>query len=913
MRRIRLLVAVLTLLAAYRCALGNEVSPPEREGPTRSVGEALEAESEPARESAASVAVVRLYRDPAADGKAFTRLDVPVKGRDVVFEAVASAGGAGTNLASAVVAVVPSDQRDPNVAAMLDGHVCAEPYHRGGWLRLEAGDMRSPPSRPCVFIDAARQPLPHAEVEIWLSSSFQYHQARQKVWIANARLDASGRMISPRTSRQTRLRYVLFVVLHPDCGRVPAVFDYYSSQKEVPVRVPALPKDKWSVFVDAMGNPMPGATVEVVHNLTWSRDEMSKRKREGLAPITLDEAGRLRPHPLNPTLELCCFLVSDPNYGIAIVEPRIVRHSPGDVPRRYVVPLTAVGTREDERSIWGTVTDADGVPVPDAVIHCPMVRTPLGGRLLAWSPSPQYATGQAKVLTDANGRFAMHLPLARSDGKLGRPVPPGASYSVTVEPPVGVDAKRYYNTLAAGQEHTIVLERASAVFTGTLVFEDEFGPVTDPEKRRQVILSINRKRPDGVVSGNRYSRGEWVDQEELPFGTYSATAEWDGKLYIFGPTEITAESPDVVTMEPTQIKAAQRLYCGRVLHGVTGEPLAGAVVMRRPDPHMFESLDVGTFQDGFYMGPELDPDGEIVRRFESCPELGVTRTDSQGRFETALPVIQQRSPLAPNLLVLKKDFLGAEQRVRYLLPEMDENGQRQWHEFEPDAAGRVNLPDLKLFPAAALTVEAHVSPNHGRMKEKDLRIDYFTNPDDPTPWLKDFWASPVEKQGASVFRKRKFPVNQAVTVYVPANVTLKVSIRRLSEKFAPFVLEDLHLRQGEVLDLGRITFPEAMRVTVRVVNAAGEPLEGINVRGCSSASHYSGRGSVSDGRGIAHVYVPMHSQGELVVRYHDRETLLPVRESAPYEVAGREDAGREFVLVLSDEFLTQLRQAGRKP
>jgi hypothetical protein len=57
----------------------------------------------------------------------------------------------------------------------------------------------------------------------------------------------------------------------------------------------------------------------------------------------------------------------------------------------------------------------------------------------------------------------------------------------------------------------------------------------------------------------------------------------------------------------------------------------------------------------------------------------------------------------------------------------------------------------------------------------------------------------------------------------------------------------------------------------------------------------------------------MHSQGELVVQYHDRETLLPVRESAPYQVAGREDAGREFVLVLSDEFLTQLRQAGRKP
>lgn len=69
----------------------------------------------------------------------------------------------------------------------------------------------------------------------------------------------------------------------------------------------------------------------------------------------------------------------------------------------------------------------------------------------------------------------------------------------------------------------------------------------------------------------------------------------------------------------------------------------------------------------------------------------------------------------------------------------------------------------------------------------------------------------------------------------------------------------------------------------------------------------------TDDEGVAFIRLRPHTRGRILVIHRDRHTGEVTEESARYEIAGRKDAGREFVLVLSDEFLAQLRQAGRRP
>jgi hypothetical protein len=856
------------------------------------------------------VAVVRLYTDWRNDPKAYATVSVPLEGLDVTFDAVAA--GSGRSLREdAVVVVVPGDQRDAAVARAMEGCIFGEPCRSGGRFTLRPGLIRQVQLKPCVFLDALRQPIPNAEVEILLAESSLHESIGPKVWLADARLDATGRMQSPRVSAQCRLRHVLFTVIHPDCGPMPAVANFFASESENTLFVSALPKDRWRVFVDALGRPMAGATVEILPSSAWpgGRQSETSESRPSVAQgpvVVLDEAGRLRPNPRDSLFMLCSFLVYDPNYGIGIVEP------PGGLPglkesaSLFVVPLTAVGTQADERSIWGTVVDVNDDPVAGAVLRCGMIRTPGGGSLQAWWPWQTGGLRQAKVLTDREGRFAMHLPLADSDGKLGRPVPPGATYEVMIEAPAAQDFQRFHGSLAAGQEHRVVLRPKSWAFSGVLVFHDEFGPVRDPEKLRRVTLSIRTQKPDGRVSGADFEPGGWMEKENLPFGTYTATADWGGKHYQFGPVEVTPESPGVVVLMPANVQVDRKLYRGRVVHGITGEPIPGALVMRRPMSGILDPIDSDLTPRLLQLGPELDPDGELAAFLTSYRDLGVTRTDAAGRFETVLPVGARPMGPPPGLLAIQRSFLGAEQLLRFPVGPIEPGMPPQFHEFEPDATGSILLPDMKLFPAGIVVVEPNVPLQFGLSPEKDVAFSYATAQGDATPWLKDFWASPSARQGGSVFRRQKLPVNELQMVYVPADVTLTLTIRRYDEQSAPVVIKGVHLRQGEVLDLGRMEFPKGLQITARAVDSGGKPVEGVTILSFPERMSYRGRGAVTDGEGFARVYVPPHSQGQLVVEYRDRQTWKPVRESTPYRVGGEEDAGRKFVLRLSDGFLEEL-------
>jgi hypothetical protein len=874
---------------------------------------------------------VRLYLDWQTDPKAYTTVSVALEGLDVSFEAIRLAyaqsgssrtaesldGSSMAGLTDAIVVVTAADQRDQAVINLLRDFIYAEPYRSSQRFTLWPRDVSWVHKEPCLFTDALQQPIPNAEVEILIGDYPDHMNAHRKVWVANARLDANGKLTSPKST--SSICCFLFVVIHPDCGPVPARSRWMVSKPGSghPLSVPALPKEQWCVFLDAMGNPIPGATVDVFDGCGWESEGQNL-----LETIALDERGRLRPPRWRPLLDECCFLVSDPNYGIAVVEPYDkMRRRPEERLTTCVVPLVAIGTRADERSLWGTVVDANENPIPEAVVKCSMIGVPGGGRLSAFFPGTYPGERYVQVLTDSEGRFAMHLPLAKDDGTLGRPVPPGAEYGVLIESPRNPNLLPYRGSLVGGQAHTVALRPPPLVpenFTGTLVFADESGPVVDPERLAYVTLTIQWQAEGPHV--NTYG-GSGMQMKKLPFGTYSATANWPGGLYVFGPIEVTPESPDTIVFEPVAIRQARVTYRGRVVHAVTGAPVANATVMREPSGSAFRGtgLDSEEMDDVQYFGPEIDQDSELFRILQQNSYLGTTHTVADGRYEITLPIGREtalygivsmgRTTPSDNLVVIKKDYLGALQQVQIQPPGADESGQPRDEVIRPDAGGKAVLPDMKLFPAATVLIE----PNKPKeVHEKtDIRFYYHTAPDDPTPWVKDLWATPRENQGGSVLRTYELRPNRLQSVYVPADVTLTLEVQLLDARYAPVVVEDVRLAHRQVLDLGHVEFARAMQIAVKVINSTGNPVEGVAVHRIDQWGYLQSQRVVSDGEGIARIFVPPHSRGQLVVDHWPDGASEVLREGITYQVAGDEDMGKEFVLLLSDAFIERLRESGQ--
>jgi hypothetical protein len=311
-------------------------------------------------------------------------------------------------------------------------------------------------------------------------------------------------------------------------------------------------------------------------------------------------------------------------------------------------------------------------------------------------------------------------------------------------------------------------------------------------------------------------------------------------------------------------------------------------------------------------GPQPDPnDAALIPLREAFQFDKITRADAAGQFQ--LPLGRQEFPSQGRLIAVQEDFLGAQQELRYLVPRDKNDSERtRLAEFQPDADGCVKLPAMKLYPAATLAVEPNLPYLEGTKHR--VRFCFHTLPDDPTPWLKDLWATPGGAMGASVLCKYDLRPNELQTVYVLAGLEVILKIDPMLPQKAPVTIGAIRLKQGQFLDLGRQDFQPAFEVTVKVIDPGGEPVEGVAVR-CRDVDGFSwglsgrGRMPITDENGKSALYVPAHSKGEFIVTSYDRASDTHLHEGTPYEVAGEaEDAGKQFTLQLSDEMLSLLRK-----
>ncbi|HEX8914756.1 MAG TPA: carboxypeptidase-like regulatory domain-containing protein, partial [Humisphaera sp.] len=341
-----------------------------------------------------------------------------------------------------------------------------------------------------------------------------------------------------------------------------------------------------------------------------------------------------------------------------------------------------------ERGLRGKVVDPEGRPVAGAVVKCTGVRTPGEGIFGDRPPAP--------VTTDATGRFLLLPPtkdLTPFDGPAPGPgglperlpqhgdlLPANSTFTIDVDVPADDRFFPYHGEHPNVGLHVIRLQRVER--RRTLRLEaPEGGFVTD----RNVLAGV-RLLYQSAGSGDRY----WLDPKylgggKLAPGTYQAESE----ALRYSPLVVSADSPAELVMKlqppPT--------YEGRVVDGVTGEPLAGAIVigMTATGDGRLADLEPADW-DALELRPSAGPRPEQVLaawakvyRAHSF-DLRAPTTGADGRFILAYK---------PGLKVPYGLIVFARDR----LPMLCRN-----YAAKPEPNGRVAVRDVPLFPAARVAI-----------------------------------------------------------------------------------------------------------------------------------------------------------------------------------------------------------------
>jgi len=615
-------------------------------------------------------------------------------------------------------------------------------------------------------------------------------------------------------------------------------------------------KRSYWTFNDPLGNPIAEATIEVFL-YEYNGPQVF------IGTFVLDEQGRWNASQPIGKLNQFHFRVVHPEYGIAPVR-RLMAES-----KDIAVPLVRPGTKASQRAIWGFVADPEGRPVSGASIECGKIRTLGEGLITSLHGHP------FKVFTDEQGRFRMYLPNQRRSDDRGELIPPKSRYCVRIDAPRALGLLPYTGEIFNGQETTITLGRGEHF--RTFVFHDADGQVIQPEKLKKIQIVVERKGQDPL----HLTYSDWKDGGMFPEGTYKARIWQVGAQSQFEPLQVTAHSPAQLVFTLRQ----GILYFGQVVHGITQEPMPGAFVIAEQGSRSGNLSQITSEQWQAMHAVSEKPSAsdsalEPVQRIYCFNQ--VVRTDAQGRFQMYFEPEQDFY----GFLAFEENYLGVLYRK---------------HTLRPDANRPAEVPAMPLFPAAKVAVELCVEAQH-----LAVMPSFLIDPDNNPPWTGRLLATDNNRQSSLTYR-RWLTANEPQAFHVPAGVNLQIKLDTPYDRsWCPFNLDQtISLQQGQVLDLGRLVFEKAVTVAVKILNSAGEPMEGIPVYVLVNGRMWT-TAHITDENGVANFHVPPYSQGQFLVRHEDPSTGKFLKKTTAYQAGDRESPGREFTLQLSDEMLHQL-------
>ncbi|MCE5231389.1 hypothetical protein LLG95_17575, partial [bacterium] len=428
------------------------------------------------------------------------------------------------------------------------------------------------------------------------------------------------------------------------------------------------PKAVQYTVQDALGNPIPGATVEPIA-FKYARPAPMVQKPAGplLGRFKTDDTGGIElPWPVGEC-DHYYFTVSHEQYGVACVAALSFR-----MPVR--VGLVPAGSPARERALNGRVQMPDGSPAAGAVILVNDVRAPGSG------PT---ATGGFCVIAGPDGRFSAypwHMDRGQNMGEL---IPLGSTYFFRViatsdarQPVVCFDRTN-------GPEVEIKLERGNKL--RRFAFEDEHGLITDPQ-RLNAIAVTHEASDERSKTGYKWSEAvqdHWFLPGKYSAAVYSPTT-MGMQTETFRPVTIDANTPDLVVFR----SGAQTVFEGRVIDGATNRPMPGAIVyavtshLSQVTRKRLDNLTLEEWAAIHKLPPDPKQDDPALAPLKRIDDFAhVTRTGPDGRYRLAV------APGAPVrwIMAAEENFVGVRQNLQ---------GKPQ---------GTVTVDDIKIFPAATVT------------------------------------------------------------------------------------------------------------------------------------------------------------------------------------------------------------------
>lgn len=619
-------------------------------------------------------------------------------------------------------------------------------------------------------------------------------------------------------------------------------------------------KSRWFID-DALGKPISDATVEIyLYDYQGPKIKIAEVITDGLFE-------RLAPQNSMRQFE---FIVSHPDYGMAKVsEPRQNKS-------HITVPLVSFDSEANNRAIWGFILDPENNPIEGATIHTWSVRS-LGEGLI--NPNDD----RCRAISNENGFFNMYMLASKQFGdQRGKLIPPKSRYQVRIEAPKEMGLLPYVGQIENGMETRVVMESAGNFHTFTFV--DEYGIIDEAAGLEKVILIIERGEKDRLT----LSYSDWKDRKAFPNGRYTAEliSSWrpgtnHGRIK-FEPVEITDDSPEEIVLKVPDAVT----YFGRVVHGITGEPFAGAYVttMESIGPKRLEDITAEQWAAIHELGDDISVNDPAVRPIGKAYGFGdIVRTDTDGYYT----IVTRPGKDFYTFLAFEENFIAVSKRM---------------YPPKPGASTEVTVTTLKLYAAGKVLLEAFVDEKHVAIWPKWI-VDKSVSP----TWINDLLK--IEDGRTSFVRYRDWiEQNEPQHVFVPAGATLRLQLLMPhDDKWSPFITEEsFTLGHGEVLDIGKIDLKPALKVYVKIVDTAGEPVEGVPVRklvgNTGSVAHNT------DENGRVMFYLPPYSQGKFYVSYYGQgeDGRINLKEELPYQIMGEEDNNSEFALGLSEEILYHL-------
>ena len=594
-------------------------------------------------------------------------------------------------------------------------------------------------------------------------------------------------------------------------------------------------------LIDTKGRPIPNAFVDFI---------LREHTNDTIIELTghkTDSDGQLQTMQIAGVSKysIKTIRVTHPEYGTANIRYS-VRSDGGDIR----VPLLKSDSLKNSHAIFGVVLDSDGNPIAGAKVRVYGVQS-------SYSSIAPVSTNEAEVFTDKDGRFNIYP----SGQNIAEP-PLLTEYQLRVDAPKSLELPPYTGLHKNGQEAKIIIKQNG--YFHTFAFEDINGLITDKNLLRRITLVVIQ--PDD----NRLDlRGDFLTE-----GGYVSLGKY--KPYVshgmlFETFEITEESPRHIVFR----EEPGKIFRGRVAHGISGQPLAGAFVIgisaigsKRIDEITPEQWDI------LHRQPEgtSSSNDEVARIIRPMYDFDFfTRTDASGRFE-----VQRRAQKFYSFLAFEENFLPFTYRVNSSgVPGND----------------IIDVPDIKLFPAAKVKLGFDTSENMPQVMPIPI-VDINSSP----PWAGIFMES-----GGFEFNSWR-SLKEPTWIYAPAGVNFKLSLRPSSRgrdewSSLTTIPESIFLEQGETLDLGLVKLEPAVRVTVKVVNSKGEPVEGISITRFQYDDNIRYTVGQTNPDGILYMSLNAHSKGELWARLG----LDYVAAKIPFEIGGQEEAGCEFQLVLTEQ------------